>query len=160
MGPRLRGDHENESGVRNRPIADICPQRHSATMKGWTACLVIVALLTLTGCAKEPPPLNENLDDFAEAARTCLDTVCSTDFAANGSCQRALKLQSEVKINDPKGAYSDGSIEFLQGRIVLEKAYSKDLERRLGASAMSHTVCGMAIVPLREQRDDRRSVAE
>lgn len=112
----------------------------------------LAALLTVTGCAQEPPPSNENLDAFSEAARTCLDTVCGTNFSANGSCQRALKLQSSVTINDPKGAYSDGLIEFLQGRIVLEKAYSKDLERRLGASAMSDTVCGMAVVPLGDQK--------
>lgn len=94
--------------------------------------------------------MNANLAAFSEAARTCIDTVCGIEFATNDSCQRALTLQYSIEIDDPAGIYSDAFIEFLQGRIVLQTAYSRDLERKLGASAMGSTVCGKPVVPLGE----------
>ncbi|MXO88500.1 hypothetical protein [Alteraurantiacibacter aestuarii] len=77
---------------------------------------------------------------FVGQAQACYNTICVAGFPENAACRQAMGLLGGSAFISPAD-----SVNNLQGRIALFRAYSKWLEGRAGVSAMGHSVCGQDV---------------
>jgi hypothetical protein len=105
-------------------------------------CLSIIAVCA--GCEEQPVEPSEQFELFFNSAETCYQTGCEVDFLAKEDCTRAWEMQASM----PQAKTRADEIAYFQARLLLDRAYQQALERRLGQSEYSRSICGQRVSPL------------